>query len=114
MVGFFTNGELSKVNVNHNGNTIYFAKEEEKDSSQVREYLGMNKADCQNMTIYLDSNEVTSIVFRVKPTATLYPLKDVTPRMMFLKDFSWRDSERPKRKEDIFNWKEEEEVQKGE
>lgn len=114
MVGYFAKNTLSRVNAIHNGKTIYFAKEEKKDSLGIQEYLGMNRADCENMTIYLDSNEVQQIVFRKQPTATLYPLKDVTPRMMFLKDFSWRERERPKREEDIYNWKEEEETQKGE
>ena len=108
MIGYFKKGELSSVFVNHSGNTLYFAKdEEEKDSTGMplpAQYIGMNKAICDNMTIYLDSSAVKEIVFRIKPDATLYPLKDVTPRMMYLKEFKWREQEQPKRKEDIFNW----------
>jgi len=63
------------------------------------------------MTIYLDSNSVKEIMFRENPEATLYPIKDVTPRMQYLKRFKWRAKERPEFKEDIFNWKEEEETE---
>ena len=107
MVGHFKGNRLNSVDVNHNGISIYFAKEEKGDGG----YIGMNKADCEYMTIYLDSNSVKEIMFRENPEATLYPIKDVTPRMQYLKRFKWRAKERPEFKEDIFNWKEEEETE---
>tara|TARA_B100000508_G_scaffold98015_2_gene76888 strand:+ start:13475 stop:15076 length:1602 start_codon:yes stop_codon:yes gene_type:complete len=105
MIGHFKENRLNSVDVNHNGVSIYFAKE---DSGG---YIGMNKSKSEYMTIYLDSNSVKEIMFRQSPEATLYPIKDVTPRMQYLKRFKWRDSERPKKREDIFNWKEEEEIE---
>ena len=105
MIGYFKENRLNSVNVKHNGISIYFAKEE--DGS----YLGMNKAKSEYMTIYLDSSSVKEIIFKQKPEATLFPIKDVTPRMQYLKRFKWRSTERPLKKGDIFNWKEEEETE---
>lgn len=105
MIGLFDSNKLKQVNVLHNGKTIYFAKQDDG------RYIGMNKAESENMSIYLDSNAVSRIIFRKQPVATLYPIKDVTPRMQFLKRFKWRGNERPIRREDIFNWKEEEETE---
>jgi hypothetical protein len=105
MIGYFKENSLNKVNVRHNGKTIYFAKQDDGG------YIGMNKAQCAFMNIYLDSNQVKEIMFIGKPDATMYPMKDVTPRMQYLKRFKWRGNERPNTKEDIFIWKEEEEAE---
>ncbi|UTW60633.1 hypothetical protein KFE98_11275 [bacterium SCSIO 12741] len=107
MMGFMIDNELRKVEVYHKGKTIYFAKDEKEA------YIGMNRAEAEYLTIYLDSSQVSSILFRENPKATLYPLKDVTPRMQYLKDFKWRGKERPLRREDVYNWKEEEEIKEG-
>jgi lipopolysaccharide export system protein LptA len=98
MIGYFTKGELTTVDVLHNGNTIYFPKDE-KDG-----WIGMNKATAAYMTVYLDSQQVKQIFFKNTPDATLYPIKDVNPDAQYLPGFSWRQSERPLQKEDIFRW----------
>jgi lipopolysaccharide export system protein LptA len=105
MIGYFKESALHKVDVLHKGKSIYFAKQDDG------KYIGMNKSQSEYMSIYLDSNEVKEIMFREKPDATLFPLKDVTPRMQYLKRFKWRGNEQPKKKEDIFIWKEEEEAE---
>lgn len=98
MIGYFTKGELSSVDVMHNGNTIYFAKDE-KDG-----WIGMNKATAEYMTVYLDSQQVREIFFKKSPDATLYPIKDVNPETQFLPGFIWRHAERPKSRKDIYRW----------
>ena len=113
MIGYFKENWLNSVDVKHNGISIYFAKEEEEEEEEEEDgsYLGMNKAKSEYMTIYLDSSSVKEIIFRQKPEATLFPIQDVTPRMQYLKRFKWRATERPSKKGDIFNWKEEEETE---
>lgn len=107
MIGYFDTSSLRKVFVKHNAKAIYWAKED------TNGYIGMNKANSDYMTILLDSNEVSEILLRMNPTATLYPIKDITPRMQYLKDFTWRGKERPKSPADIYNWKEEEAIKEG-
>ncbi|MFT5863912.1 MAG: hypothetical protein ACI828_002580, partial [Flavobacteriales bacterium] len=45
--------------------------------------------------------------------ATLYPIKDITPRMQYLKKFEWRGKERPANREDVYNWREKEAIEEG-
>lgn len=98
MNGFFENSKLYKVRVIGNGQTIYYAHEDDKPVENV------NKAESSDMLIFVDSNKVKSITFITKPDATLYPLKDVAKEDLKLKDFSWKNILRPRKIEDIFKW----------
>lgn len=102
MIGHFLDNELYKINVINNGQTIYYAEDEEDES-----YIGVNKAVCTNMNIYLDSNKVHKITFLTQPTATLYPLDKVSSNDLILPGFVWKAYLRPMKMEDIFDWVEE-------
>jgi len=99
ITGYFTDNELSRVLVEGNGETIYFA--EDQDSS----YIGVNKAVCSRMLIHFDSSAIKSIVFYTQPEATLFPLKDLNEEAMKLKGFQWFGEVRPKDRYSIFEWK---------
>lgn len=96
MTGYFTKNELAKILVEGNGQTIYFAKDKNK-------LIGVNKAECSDLMIYIKENQVNKITFLKKPDATLFPMKDFTPEEFKLKDFLWRENERPLSFEDIFH-----------
>ncbi len=97
MKGFFKNNELYRINVEGNGQTIYYAKEKE-------ELKAVNKADCTNITIYLKDKKIDRINFITKPEATIYPLDQIDVKELRLKNFSWRDKFRPHTVEEIFVW----------
>jgi lipopolysaccharide export system protein LptA len=97
MKGFFRDNDLYRVNVEGNGQTIYYVKEEEKIKS-------VNRADCSDLHIYLKKNEMDRITFVTKPDATLYPLNKIDVKELRLKDFTWRSKLRPLKREDIFTW----------
>ena len=101
ITGYFYKSELKKIDIRGNGESIYFAAD--NDSS----FIGVNKAVCTDMLIYLDSNKVQSITFIAQPVATLYPVNEIPWQELQLKGFKWFGEKRPKRKEDIFYWKEE-------
>ena len=101
ITGYFYKSELKKIDIRGNGESIYFAAD--NDSA----YIGVNKAVCTDMLIYLDSNKVQSITFIAQPVATLYPVNEIPWQELQLKGFKWFGEKRPKRKEDIFYWKEE-------
>lgn len=90
MTGFFSNNELFKIYVEGNGQTIYYGKNKNEQT------FGVNRADCSNLILYLDSNEVKSISLLQKPDATLYPLKDLKTSELRLKGFKWLVADRPK------------------
>ena len=95
MTGYFKKNKLSKIHVEGNGQTVYFAKDKQKK-------IGINKADCSNMMIYIKENAIQKVTFLKKPDATLFPMRDFTPKEFMLKDFIWRENERPLSVGDLF------------
>lgn len=95
MTGYFIKNKLTKIFVEGNGQTIYFAKDKNK-------LIGVNKAECSNLMIYVKENKVDKITFLKKPDATLFPMSDFSPAEFKLKDFVWREKERPLSMQDIF------------
>jgi len=98
MIGFFRDGALYKIDVIGNGQTIYFAIENNK-------IVGVNQAESSNLTIYIRDKKIYKITMIIKPDGILNPLKEVTDDQLILKGFSWHDKVRPKTKLDIFRWK---------
>ena len=97
--GIFKNSELNKIEVRGNGQTIYYAKDDKE------EYIGINRAFCTDMDIYVDSNQVQEIVFKNQPDAVLYPANELTYKEWLLKDFKWYGYLRPRSRNDLFIWK---------
>ncbi|NJO70182.1 MAG: hypothetical protein HC830_13665, partial [Bacteroidetes bacterium] len=98
MMGYFVDGEMQKLVVRGNGQTLYYPKDEEG-------YIGMNRTTSTDVVIYMKENKVEDIILLVKPEGTLFPLDEVSKEDMYLKDFSWQEEKKPKKKEDIFIWK---------
>ncbi len=91
MTGFFKDGELYKLFVEGNGESIYFGEDDAK------KLIGVNKAVCSNMIISIKENKVQRIKFLEKPTATLYPPKDAPESELRLKLFKWLIKDKPLR-----------------
>ncbi len=97
MIGFFRENKLQVLNVEGNGQSIYFASEEEKPG----EFLGVNRADCSNMIISFKENKVQKVNFLVKPDAVFSPMDEVKEEDLKLKGFIWRIKLRPENKETV-------------
>jgi lipopolysaccharide export system protein LptA len=97
MVCHFEDNELKKIDVNGNGQTIYYPVDQ-------GEPIGINKAESSNMVIFWKDGKPDKIKFLTQPSATLYPLNQVPENEVRLKDFRWLDKYRPRKKEDIFVW----------
>lgn len=91
MLAQFNNNEIKTVYVYENGESIYFALEEDK------EVIGMNVMQCKNMVMQLDSNELKRVNFIDKPKAKFIPPHEIKDNEAFLKGFIWRRKERPAR-----------------
>jgi lipopolysaccharide export system protein LptA len=96
MKGLFHNNELSRINVNGNGQTIYYAKDKEA-------MIGVNKTDCSSMIILVRENKIDRITFITKPDATMFPIEELSPKDLLLRDFKWWGKLRPLSKMDVFN-----------
>ncbi|MBN2485947.1 MAG: hypothetical protein JXB34_08225 [Bacteroidales bacterium] len=91
----FTDNDLVKIDVEGNGQTVYFAKDGE-------EIVGMNKIECSNMIFYFVDNDVRKIDFYIEPKGTLYPIDQIPLNELKLKGFQWLVAQRPLSKHDIF------------
>jgi lipopolysaccharide export system protein LptA len=94
--GKFVNNELNTISVFGNAETIYFARNEEK------ELIGINKALSSNMFIRIINNEIEEISFIQEPEAQLNPESEMPENVRLLKGFVWRNEERPQSKDDLF------------
>jgi len=97
MTGYFQDNKLYKIDVNGNGQTIYYAKNKKQKN------FGVNRADCSDLVIKVKDNKVKQISLLNSPDGTLYPIKELSPSELRLKGFYWSGEIRPKRKEDIYD-----------
>ncbi len=95
MVGHMQNNELYLVDVNGNGETLYYP-----DDKGV--IIGMNKALSAYIKIYIANRKVKDIIFIQKPDGKLNPLFLVNPEDTRLRDFQWHIGKKPQTKEEIF------------
>ena len=94
MIGYFTKGALTRLDINGNGETVYFIRDK-------GEIVGVNKALSSNLSIGIRQNEVASIMFRDKPVATLFPIDRVELQDVMVDGFKWHNDKRPISAQDI-------------
>lgn len=95
MIGYIKNKELDHIEVDGNGESIYFPKDN-------NELIGANKAESSKMTIFLNEGKVSKILFLIKPTAVLHPIDELPANDLLLSNFKWYINIRPMSKFDIF------------
>ena len=100
MTAYLKNKRIHHVDVEGNGESLYYALEEKKlkiDTIQARLILltGVNKIICSNMKINFLEGKVDNISFFVQPDARFIPPQELKKDEAYLSGFSWRNSERP-------------------
>ena len=99
MIADFKDGKIHTMTVLGNGQTLYYAKD--NDST----YSGVNKAICSNLSIRFNKGKIGKIVFLVQPEATFYPVNQLPKEDKKLKQFTWHWDRRPKSYLEIINQK---------
>ncbi|HRH65300.1 MAG TPA: OstA-like protein [Bacteroidia bacterium] len=97
MTGFFEKNELYRIDVEGNGQTIYYAKNKHEQNFAV------NRADCSDMIIFVNQSKVKSITLQNDPDGTMYPIHELSTSELRLKGFSWQEKKRPASKADLFD-----------
>ena len=90
MIAHFDVGKLNRVDVNGNGESVYF--ELEGDTL----VMGMNSVICSNMKLLFEDQNITNIVF-YSPDGSFVPFHEIRPSDTKLEGFNWRIGERPTR-----------------
>lgn len=96
LTGYFTDNEIDRMVVFPNAEAIYYAKDE------TDAYLGVNQATSERMRIFFQEQEISRILFEQEPKQTMTPMQDVNIPSMRLSRFRWREDERPKTRESLF------------
>lgn len=95
MVGYVINGKLNHMEVNGNGQTLYYAREKE-------EIIGMNRAESSNISIRFKDGKIHRIIFLKQPEGELNPIQTIDRAQQKLSNFKWHIDLRPVSKNDIF------------
>jgi len=98
MTGWFNENRMETIMVNGNGQSVYYLRNAKKQLSAA------NQAACSDMRIRLKGSKVDKITLLNRPDATLYPVKQVDPQELKLKDFVWFGHLQPLTRDDIFLW----------
>jgi lipopolysaccharide export system protein LptA len=100
MTAIFDGSTISHVEVRGNGESIYYALQEEEVESEGKRYkvtftTGMNKMICSNMRINFVEGKVNNVSAYVKPDASFIPPHEIKEADRKLKGFDWREKSRP-------------------
>jgi len=95
MIGYVVNSELETIDVDGNGQTLYYAREEEN-------IIGLNRAESSKISILFRDGKIYRILFLSKPIGELKPLFDLTEEEKRLSGFDWKIELRPVSKYDVF------------
>jgi lipopolysaccharide export system protein LptA len=99
MTADFRNGNISKVVVKGNGESLYFALEENKTDSADAKAMGMNKIICSDITIRFVEGKVNNLSFYKKPDANFIPPHELKDDDKKLPGFEWQEKRKPIRRD---------------
>ncbi len=86
---FEEENNIKKVLVEGNGESIYYAQDEDL------KLLGLNRVLCGKMNIFFKEGKVYRIAFIGKPDGKLIPPHEITPSARQLDGFAWRLGDKP-------------------
>jgi lipopolysaccharide export system protein LptA len=98
LFAFFSEGELNRIEVHGNAESIYYPIEEDGTS-----FIGQNNTQSSYMTITVKNRKPIRILWHPQPQGEMLPIPDLNPEKKYLKDFVDYNYIRPKNREDIFN-----------
>lgn len=96
MRGFFQNDKLSRVYIDGNAETIYFARD-----SATNKVTDMQRSFSSRIWVLLKNNEATRVGFITKAENRVIPIDKVKDDEKILKNFIWKPKDRPVSKESI-------------
>jgi lipopolysaccharide export system protein LptA len=96
LTGYFRDNELYKINVEGNGESIYYLV----DGDNV---VGVNSARCASIEILIEKGKIQDIFQYQSPEGVIDPPSMSQEKMKKLAGFNWFDRLRPKKVADIFS-----------
>lgn len=96
IIAYMDSGELRRVNVNGNAETIYYPRDD-ADSTLI----GLNKTESSFVVMYLKNKKVDRIVLTTASSGIMYPLTQLSGGDLYLKNYFWIPEERPTNSKDV-------------
>lgn len=103
MVGYFVNGQMDKIDIDGNGESLYFALQADTMSQ------GINKTLSANIKLRFKDGAIQRVTYGIKPDGKFTPFQLITDENSRLEGFKWRFEEKPSM-EDINAWRKPEEI----
>ena len=97
IIAYVDSGQLKRVNVNGNAETIYYPRDD-KDSTLI----GLNKTQSSFVTMYLKNKKIQRVVLTSASNGNMYPITQLSGGDIYLKNFFWLEDERPRNVKDLF------------
>ena len=98
MIAFFDENKMNKIDIIGNGQSIFIVNDDEKNNAKI----GLNYIESTNLCLYFQENKLKNVTYHIQPSSTSIPYQDTKEEDRYLKGFSSRESERPKKMKDIF------------
>lgn len=96
--GNFENGALERIDIDKNTEVLYYMYAED-----TGELIGIDRTDCSSLNMWIENNAIGSIQFNVQPSGNVFPDKDIEKNERRLEGFIWKEDQRPKNKNDLFD-----------
>lgn len=97
MIAHVDSGQLYRVDVSGNAETIYYPVDE-GDST----IIGLNKTQSSYVILHFNEKKIEKIVLTAESSGAMYPLDKVQDGDLYLKNYFWLIEQRPKTKDDLF------------
>jgi lipopolysaccharide export system protein LptA len=99
---YFKKDTLQKIDITGNVQGVYYLQNEKK------KLLGANIIESASVKLFSSGKAMDRVLFIKAPKGKIIPMKDVKPKELELKGFSWQIEKKPKSKEDLLGGKKEE------
>ncbi len=96
IIAYMDSGELRRVNVNGNAETIYYPRDD-ADSTLI----GINKTESSFVVMHLKNKKVDRIVLTAASSGIMYPITQLSGGDLYLKNYFWIAEERPTNCDDV-------------
>ncbi|WPR73944.1 OstA-like protein [Algoriphagus sp. NG3] len=103
MVGYFEEGQMDRIDIDGNGESLYFALQADTVSQ------GINKTLSASIKLRFKEGVIQRVTYGVKPDGKFTPFQLIDEQNSRLEGFNWRFEERPTM-EDIHAWRAIEEI----
>lgn len=94
---FMKDGEIYKVDVSGNAETVFYPKEDDGN------IIGINKTQSSYVTIFIENRKISKVLLTAASNGTMFPLGQLPKEETYLGGFFWAEQERPQNPLDVFS-----------